>query len=140
MADTRTLAPRPESSTVTAALVLGDVALITLFVVLGEIQHRSLAAVPIYTPEALAPFLVGWVVTSLLAGVYAPGVRGNVRSVAARTALAWVGAALIGQAIRATPFVRGNAALAFVVVSLLVGLALLVPWRVLAAWRIGERG
>lgn len=120
----------------TAALVLGDVALIALFVVLGEVRHHSLAQVPTYAPETMAPFLLGWVVTSLLAGVYAPSVRGNVRSVAGRTALAWVGAALIGQAIRATEFVRGNAAPAFVLVSLVVGLALLVPWRVLVAWRI----
>lgn len=138
MADTRTFAPRPELSPVTAGLVLGDVALIALFVALGVVQHYSVALLPTRLPGALTPFLIGWLPASLLAGVYAPVIRRNRRRVVVRTALAWVGAVVVGQSIRATEYFAGDAAPTFVAVSLAVGLALLVPWRAAVATFAGR--
>lgn len=133
MTDTRTLVPRPDLSPVTAGLVLGDVALIGLFVALGVVRHYSVGLLPARLPGAVTPFLVGWLLASLLAGVYAPAVRRDRRRAVARTALAWVGAVAVGQSLRATSYFAGDAAPAFVVVSLVVGLALLVPWRAAVA-------
>lgn len=135
MADTRTLAPRPEFSPTTVGLLVGDVVLITLFVVLGELQHYDPELVPVRTPGTLAPFLIGWVLAALLAGVYARTVRGDVRTAVGRTALAWLGAVAVGQSLRATVLFPGDASPAFVAVSVAVGLALLLPWRAVAASR-----
>lgn len=136
MADTRTLAPRPERSATTVGLLLGDVALITLFVVLGEFRHHDPGMVPAQTPGTLVPFLVGWAVAALLAGVYARHVRTDVRAAVGRTALAWTGAVAVGQGLRATAAFPGDASPAFVAVSLAVGLVLLLPWRAVAASRL----
>lgn len=139
MADTRTLAPRPDLSATTVGLFLGDAALITLFVVLGEIRHYDLALVPGRIPWTLTPFLVGWVLAGLVAGVYALPIRTEMRSAVVRTALAWFGAAVVAQAIRATAAFPGDAAPTFFLVSLGVGLALLLPWRAVVAARLGRR-
>lgn len=125
------LRTRIDASPGTFALAVGDLALITLFVVLGELQHGySLAANAGRVIGTAVPFFVGWVLVSVPAGVYAPDSRQSVRRAVIRTALAWTGAALIGQALRATPLFHGGFALPFVLVSLGVGLVLLVPWRV----------
>lgn len=124
------LRSRVDASPGTLALVLGDVALISLFVVLGELQHGyDLLADADRVVGTAIPFLVGWGLASVLAGVYAPAVSHSVRYAVTRTALAWVGAALVGQLLRATPLFHGQFALPFVLVSLGVGLLLLVPWR-----------
>lgn len=136
MADTRTLAPRPEFSSTTVGLLVGDVVLITLFVVLGELRHYAPELVPMRTPGTLAPFLVGWVLAALLAGVYARAVRADVRTAVVRTALAWVGAVAVGQSLRATASFPGAASPAFVAVSVVVGFAFLLPWRAVAASRL----
>lgn len=129
-----TLRSRLDVSPGTAALAAGDLALISLFVVLGELQHGyALLAEAGRVVGTALPFLIGWALVSIPAGVYAPAPRRSVRTVLVRTALAWVGAALVGQALRATPFFHGGFALPFVLVSLGVGLVLLVPWRVAVA-------
>jgi hypothetical protein len=57
------------------------------------------------------------------------------------TAGAWLGADVIAQAIRATPYVRGGASLeasvVFGLVSFVVGGLLLVGWRV--GWTLFRR-
>ena len=129
------LRARIDASPTTFALALGDFALIALFVVLGELQHGyDILARPGRVVGTLIPFLVGWVLASVLAGVYAPTVYRSVRQTVARTVLAWVGAALVGQSLRATSLFHGDFALAFVLVSLGVGLVLLVPWRAVVAF------
>jgi len=138
MPETRTLVPRPDLSPVTAALTLGDAALIALFVAMGVVRHSTVAALPSRLPGALAPFLVGWVVGALLAGVYAPAIRRDRRRAVVRTVLAWVVAVAVGQSLRATELFSGDAAPAFVVVSLVVGLVLLVPWRAAVATVAGQ--
>ena len=122
---------RVDRSPTTAILAAGDIALILLFFVLGELQHGGVAALP-GLPYAAAPFLFGWVVSSLVVGVYGVPWRQALHDAVIRTAGAWTGAVAIGQLLRDTPYLPGNASSAFVLVSLVVGMALLVPWRVAA--------
>lgn len=137
MADTRTLAPRPDVSATTAGLFVVDVALIALFVVLGELQHNPGAVVE-RTPGTLVPFLIGWVLAALLAGIYTQPVLGDLRTAVVRTGLAWVGAVVVGQGLRATAVFPGDADPAFVAVSFGMGLALLLPWRAVVAYLLGS--
>ena len=133
------LRARTDRSPRTLGVALGDLLLIGLFVVLGELQHGYdlVADAPRVVGTAL-PFLVGWALVSILAGVYAPVVHRSVGTAAGRTALAWTGAALVGQALRATSVFPGGFARAFVLVSIGAGLALLVPWRAAVAY-VGTR-
>jgi len=131
------LGGRVERSPLTAALAGVDLLLVLTFVVLGEFSHFGVTATAFArAPGTAAPFLLGWVLVAPLAGVYAPDARRSVRSAAVRTAAAWVGAVAVGQSLRATAAFPGDLAPAFVVVSLLVGLALLLPWRLLVAGRL----
>jgi len=120
----------------TLALLVGDVVAITLFVLLGELSHGidPLANLTYIVTNTLGPFLVGWVVVGVPAGVYSDTRGETLRRVAVRTAGAWLGADVVAQAIRATPFIVGGgsvwAILVFGAVSYLVGGLILVTWRV----------
>ena len=131
------LGGRVELSPLTAALAGVDLLLLVTFVVLGEFSHFGVTATAFArAPGTAAPFLLGWVVLAPLAGVYAPAARGSVRGAVVRTAAAWTGTVAVAQSLRATAPFPGDFAPAFVVVSLLVGLLLLLPWRVLVASRL----
>ncbi|MEF8840781.1 MAG: DUF3054 domain-containing protein [Haloarculaceae archaeon] len=131
------LGGRVELSPLTAVLAGVDVLLLLTFVVLGEFSHFGVTATAFArTPGTAAPFLLGWVVAAPLAGVYAASVRGSVRAAALRTAAAWVGTVVVAQSLRSTAAFPGDLAPAFVVVSLVVGLVLLLPWRVVVASRL----
>ncbi|MFB6139287.1 MAG: DUF3054 domain-containing protein [Halosimplex sp.] len=129
----RAVRHRVDTAPVTALLALGDLACIAAFVLIGvTVGHESID--PMAQPgEVLATFLTfaaGWAVTSLLGGLYTVDARASVTRAVAWTVPAWVGAALIAQGIRALPFVPGDAALTFFLVSVGVVLAMLLPWRV----------
>lgn len=127
---------RVDRSAGTLWLALGDVAAILTFVVLGGLQHGTNPLVePLVVLDTLAPFLVGWSVAGPLLGAYAPKARRSVKGAVVLTTVSWVSAALLGQTLRATEFFHGDAAPAFVAVSIGVGLFLLVPWRVAMAYR-----
>jgi hypothetical protein len=126
-----TVASRVDRNPATVGLAVGDLALILLFFVLGELRHGGVAALPTL-PSSAAPFLLGWVGTTLLLGLYGPPWRASLKDALVRTAGAWTGAVAIAQLLRSTPYLPGDASSAFVLVSLGVGLVLLVPWRAAA--------
>lgn len=126
------------ASPATIGLLLGDVAAITAFVLMGEIRHYPLGVALIRTPGTLIPFLVGWAVAAPLAGLFDDPIRRVGRRVGLRTSLAWVGATAIAMALRATPVFHGDADLTFAVVATVVGVVLLLPWRVVVAHHLGE--
>lgn len=127
---------RVDRSRATLGLFVGDVAAITLFVVLGELSHNinPITAATYVLTNTLSPFLLGWVLVAIPLGMYGAATREPTRRVALRTAGAWLGADAIAQAIRATPYIQGGsslrAILVFGLVSFLVGGGLLVSWRV----------
>lgn len=131
MSITSALGGRIDRSRTSTLLAVGDLALITLFVIIGELQHNNSLSNPTWVLNTLVPFFIGWLIAAPLVGAYSRTARRSVKQAVLLTVGSWFPAALIGQLLRATVF-GGNLALAFVNVSLLVGTALLVPWRVLA--------
>jgi hypothetical protein len=117
----------------TLLTLVGDLLCIALFSAAGALQHPENAAIYLRVPEIAAPFVLGWLLVGAFAGVFDARWTTGPRAAAGRAALAWLGADLVGQGLRATAVVPGGADPAFFVVSLVVGGALLVAWRALVA-------
>lgn len=124
--------PRVAVTPRSGLLVLGDVACIGLFSTAGVLRHAS-GSLLLGVPQAALPFVVGWLLVGAFAGAFAADALATPREAAARAAVAWVGADVVGQGLRATSFVSGSADPAFFLVALLVGGILLVGWRALAS-------
>lgn len=119
-------------------LAIGDVLLILAFVVAGEIRHDvNPVAQPGVVFDTALPFVGAFLVAAFVAGLYGPGQPP--RETALRTAGAWIAAAVIALALRATPLFHGDFAVAFLLVSIVVGLLLLVPWRVTVAYLLRRK-
>lgn len=121
---------RFDRSAVTVLLLVVDLAIITAQLSYGLVVHGTdpLAA-PLYTAETVAPFLLGWLLVAPLLGVYTARIRGSLVETTLSVGIAWIVAALIGVGLRATPWFVGDAPLAFVLVTVGMGLATLLPWR-----------
>jgi zinc transporter ZupT len=119
---------RVDPAPLTAAAAAGDLVCIGLFVGVGSTVGHSIGH-PVRIAITFSTFALGWGVVSLLAGVHAAETHRSLRATAGRTVLAWVVGAALVQGLRWTDPVPGNPALAFYLVSVGVGLALLVPWR-----------
>ena len=119
---------RVDPAPLTAVAAAGDLVCIGLFVGVGSTVGHSIGH-PVRIAITFSTFAVAWGVVSLLAGVHAAETRRSLRATAGRTALAWVLGAALVQGMRWTAEVPGNPASAFYLVSVGVGLALLVPWR-----------
>jgi hypothetical protein len=130
---------RFDRSVTTAVLLLGDLAIILLQLSAGLRTHGiDPLAAPAYTAETAAPFLVGWLLVAPLLGVYTARVRESFTETVLSVSIAWIAAALVGLGLRATPWLSGGAPVAFVAVTIGVGLATLLPWR-LVVTAIGRR-
>lgn len=127
------LRPQFRADRTTLLVLLGDVLCIALFSAAGALQHTGTAPLYARVPEISAPFVLGWLVVGVFVGTFDGDWVGSVRTAGARAAVAWLGADIVGQALRATAVVPGGAAPTFFVVSLVVGGALLVGWRALVA-------
>ncbi|WP_313695553.1 DUF3054 domain-containing protein [Halorarum halobium] len=120
-------------------LALGDVLVILAFVYAGSIRHQSVSFPPAGVGDLTAllaiaaPFLLGWVVAAPLVGAYSAGAVESAKASVPLTIRSWVPAAVIGLAVRATPWVDGGVQLVFAVVMIVVGSVCLGLWRVLAA-------
>lgn len=114
-------------------LVPGDVLAILAFVVAGEFSHGiDPIQAPLYVAETAAPFFVGWAVVGPLAGAYASNLLDSPRRTFVRTALGWLGADVVAQALRGTAFFHGGADPTFFMVAGVVGGTLLVLVRFVA--------
>lgn len=134
MSTASVLRSRFDASPLALGLAVGDLLGLTAFVVAGAIAHGEQ---PFQNPgvvvAALAPFLIGWAVVALPVGLYTADAVAHPWRVVRRTLPAWIVAVLLGHGLRATPVFRGGTAITFVVVTLLVGGALVVGWRFLLA-------
>jgi hypothetical protein len=116
-----------------AILAAGDFLMIGLFVLLGETNHAVADPQPmlrwlITTLE----FALPWFIVAWLTGVYQTG--HTTRTLLGKTLAAWLIAAPLGALLRS--FVNGSGVIAstFLVVTLVVGCALLLVWRAVYLW------
>jgi hypothetical protein len=131
---------RVDPSIPTAGLFVGDLLAIATFVVVGEISHGiDPLAVPVYVAGTYAPFLIGWLVCAVPLGVYGVAGRTDIKRAVGGTVLAWTGGVVIAQALRATAFFHGDAALTFAAVSLVVGGTFVLGWRAIAVFLTAQR-
>lgn len=123
---------RIDTSATTLGLVVGDLLLIGAFLFAGVVNHGGapLEQVGAFAGVAI-PFYVGWLLAFPVAGVYAARTRRSPRTTVTRVVGAWVGAVLVGLALRATAFFPGGFAVTFMLVAIGVGLALLLPFHLL---------
>jgi ABC-type arginine transport system permease subunit len=126
---------RFDRSTATAGLALGDVLVLASFLTMGSLNHGvDPVSMPGRVAGTVAPFLVGWVVASLVAGAYAPDATRTVRTAVLRAVAAWVPAAAIGLTLRSTEFFHGDSPWTFALVVTGVGIVSFSAWRAFAAY------
>ncbi len=108
-----------------AALALGDVVTVLVFVALGNYHHGSTD--PLHVVYVAVPFLFGWFAVAPLAGAYGrfPSVKNEAFSLLG----IWLVAALVGLAVRATDLFMGGAHPSFGFVMVVVGGAAFLVWR-----------
>lgn len=109
-----------------------DIALITILIAWGLTEHEiNPLARPSYTLQTSAPFVIGWLIMSPLAGAYSSKAFRSLRAMVLATFAGWIGAVMVGVAIRATPLVPGSGDPVFLLVMVAFGLVVMLPWRVL---------
>lgn len=119
----------------TLGLYLGDLIIIVAIMAIGLLSHDVDPVASFdHTIQTSLPFVIGWTIVAPLAGVYAERVRDSFRVAIGGTILAWVGASLVGGAIRATTYFHGGAPAVFIFVTIGTGLLVLLPWRLLAVF------
>ena len=133
------VAGRVERSATTAWLALGDALIIVAFLALGALRHNvNPITQPLRMADTAAPFLLGWAIAAPLIGAYAPRARQSVRRGISLAVGAWLAAAIIGSALRATTYFHGNAPLSFVAVTFGVGAVFLAAWRAVVVSFLGN--
>lgn len=110
--------------------VVGDLLAILAFVVAGAIQHgNDPLTEPLVVADTASQFYLGWLVAAPLVGAYARATVDSRRSALVASLGAWVLAVMVAQALRATPWFRGDAAVTFAAVAVAIGGVLLLGWR-----------
>lgn len=123
----------------TLAVGAGDVCLIAGLIVSGQLSHDVNPILePITSLETMAPFVIGWLAMSAIAGLYTHPVSASATRVARLTAVTWIAAANVGLLLRMSVFGE-TAAWPFPLVITGFGLLLLVGWRVGYAAFVGQR-
>jgi hypothetical protein len=122
----------------TLPLAAGDVLVIALFLYAGTLQHGTVSLPPagtaeiVHLAEVVLPFLLGWVLVSIPVGAYSPGAGESAKASVPLAVRSWIGAALVGLGLRATPFLAGGVQLTFAAVMLFGGALALGVFRALA--------
>ena len=117
-----------------AAAPLAGVDLVALSAVLtvGVINHNGVDYLTTNTVAwllTLVPFLVGWAVASVPIGAYSAGAAESAKAALPLAVRAWVPAAIVGFALRASPAFSGGFSLVFGIVILVTGGVALVVFR-----------
>ena len=114
-------------------LLLGDLAAITLFVFIGQQDHGTTDPNnPLWgLLRASFPFLLTWVVVAVVVGAYPKRENISLKTLFLRGLNAWLIAAPLGLLLRAYLFNRGGIPAIFMLLTLLVGGAFVLIWRLL---------
>ncbi|ELY42601.1 DUF3054 domain-containing protein [Natronorubrum sulfidifaciens] len=114
----------------TLLLGVGDIVLLAGLVVVGQLSHNvNPLTQPVASLEAIAPFVIGWLVVAAIAGLYTRPATSSVTRIARLTTITWLGAANVGLLLRQSVF-GATAAWPFPLVITGFGFLLLVGWRV----------
>lgn len=123
----------------TLGLVVGDLLVILSVMAIGLLSHDvSPLADPSHTIQTALPFLLGWILTAPVCGLYAERIWESIPFTVGITILAWSGASLLGGAIRSTTYFHGGAPAVFIVVTVGTGLLVLLPWRVFISYALSR--
>ncbi|RQG96253.1 DUF3054 domain-containing protein [Natrarchaeobius oligotrophus] len=108
-----------------------DVALLVALIVVGQLSHGiDPISDPVASLETVAPFVLGWIVASLLAGVYTSKTSSSIGRTVRTISVTWLAAANVGFVLRTSPTVTGGTEWPFALVMTGFGLIVLVGWRV----------
>lgn len=126
----------------TLPLAVGDVAVIVAFVYAGMVNHGTADFPPVVAELGVvaldvAPFLIGWLLVSIPIGAYSPGAGESAKAAIPLAIRSWIGAAVVGLGLRATPLFPGGVALTFAAVMLVGGAVALGVFR-WVVFRAGE--
>jgi len=110
----------------TLPLAAGDVLVIVAFLYAGTLRHQTVGLPPtadglVHLGGVAAPFLLGWVFVAVPIGAYSAGAGESAKASVPLAIRSWVGTAVIGLGLRATPFFPGGIELAFVAVVFVIG-------------------
>lgn len=127
-----TLRRRIDPVALTGLVAAGDVALILLWVAIGQqVAHGTpITEYPVRWLGNAAPFLIGWALTAFVGGLYTRDAWDFPIRAVSWTVPAWLVTVVIAVPLRGTTLFPGTFSPVFGLVSLIVGLAFLVPWRV----------
>jgi len=117
------------------AIAAGDLLAIGAIVGWGLYSHHGAAAfaTPVDSFLTVVPFLLGWPIPAVLAGVYEDGVIDDPLVGARYATVAWIAAANLSLILRTSPLFEGSAAWPFGLVVTGSVLVVLLGWRVVAA-------
>ena len=114
------------------AFAPGDLGVVVLFVLIGEVSHGVLPWVyPVLVAETAITFLVGWAVVAPLVWAYREATLQEPLMAIGTAVAAWIGATLVANGLRATELFHGNAAVSFIIVAAGFGGVLMAGWRYL---------
>lgn len=112
-----------------ALLITGDVVAVLAFAAVGRASHHEAGNVALQTIGTAMPFIAGWAIASRASGAFTSATFARLSTLARRTSAAWVVGDAIALAIRSV-LERRAPPLAFVIVSYLTVLLLLLGWRI----------
>jgi hypothetical protein len=134
-----TAAPTTTPDRWQAVVALGDIAVLVLVLLYGELSHGiNPVENPVWTAETILPFLVGWAVVAALLGSYDGRTRRLVPSLRT-TAVTWLGAANVGLVARGSPFLHGGTTWPFPLVITGFVLLALLAWRSVSVLVVRDR-
>src|SRR5436190_20759844 len=130
---------QPISSTLDARriaiLAAGDLVAFNVVTTIGLLNHGGLTGLDTLSQVAIvaAPFAIGWFLISPFAGAFRADIAGQPRRILPRAALAWLIALPIGLLLWSL-IRQKQIQPAFVVVTFITNLVVLLGWRGAFAW------
>lgn len=113
-----------------------DILAIVVFLIAGEIHHGiDPVDTPLYVAETIAPFFVAWVVAAPVLGAYAAVTVDRPRLAPVFGVVAWLGANVVGQALRSSTLFHGGSSPVFVAVIGVGGVVAIGGVRAVVVWR-----
>jgi hypothetical protein len=111
----------------------GDALVIVAVLSVGIVRHRGLEGLfdVAGAAETVTPFLLAWLIVAPVVGAYGDRAGRDRRQSVGRGVSAWIGAAVLGSAIRATEAFTGGATPVFVAVVAGSGAVAIALWRLL---------